>query len=356
MRPTELVAVQRIRARRERLDASIGPLEHPRLLGASLASFAPGGNDRPQVYVSLIDNEICGYIVAERDDRHYRWNLRNVGAGSERLEATEDACIELWSALLEYAVVRAGESGARRLFAGVEEGSMAHAGLCNVAFVPYCRMLVLSGGRRGAQVAEPAGFREQHASDVWSIHQLYHRATPRPVQFAEALTSDEWSIPRRRDRLPVVGDGYRQYGYVLEADDSVTAFVRITRRRTVAFVSLLVQPDTEQPVADLVASALRRAGVSRREAVVVGVADYLQECVGPLEQLGLAIDEERLLMVKHTTAAAVVHPRLVPLPSVSRRERRAARRAPSLMCGQVAHARNWYGSGFGAMESERGLV
>lgn len=339
MRPTELLAVQRVRTCRAWLGLPLERSENARVLAGSASSLVPSRLGRPQMFVSTIEGEICGYLLAQRDDRRYRWNLVAAGAGSARLEATDAACIELWSALAEYVTTRAGQVGARRLFARVVEGGVAHASLCEATFVPYCRMLALAGRWRDPGLAVPSGFRAQHDSDTWSIHQLYHRATPRPVQFAEALTSDEWNVPRRRDHLPLIGDGYREQSYVLEAVDSVIAFARVRRRRGGAQVSLMVQPERDVPVDAFIAAALRSAGVGRRCEVIVAVPDYLRECVDPLERLGLAVQEERLLMFKHTTAAAIVHPKLVPLPSLRRRERRAARRAPSLMCGQVATSR-----------------
>jgi hypothetical protein len=284
----------------------------------------------PQVFVSMIDDEICGYLLVHRDDPRYRWTLAAAGAGSSRLDATDEACIELWSAM------RAGQSGIRRLFAAVIEGTPAHASLCAVAFVAYGQAIVLRGGWRDDSAPLPPGFREQHASDVWSIHQLYHRSVPRTVQFAEALTSEEWELPSRRDQLLIVGSGYREHGFVVDSEDGVSAYARVTRRRGAAYLSFMLQPDRNVPLEPFFAAALRAAGVGARDHVSICVPGYLRECVGPLEQMGLTISEERTLLVKHTTAPAIVHAQLAPLPNLRRQERRAVRRVPSLMQGHVA--------------------
>ena len=290
----------------------------------------------PQVFVSMIDGEICGFMLVQREDARYRWTLAATGAGSSRLDATDDACIELWSALAEHVAVRAGQSGVRRIFAAVRDGSAAHDSLCAVAFVAYGQAIVMSGRWIDDGAPQPSGFRGQHASDVWSIHQLYHRSVPRTVQFAEALTSEEWALPGRRERLPLIGVGYREQSFVVDSDEGVCAYARVTRRRGAAHLNFMIQPDRGVSLEPIFSAALRCAGVGRRDSVTVCVPGYARESVGALEELGLTVNEERTLLVKHTTAPAVVRAELAPLPSLRRHDRRAVRRVPSLMQGQVA--------------------
>ena len=149
-------------------------------LAGQIAGDVPGQSAAGTRLVALVDGELCAYMVFRPQASRYRWDVLAVAAGSPRLDATDDVCIELWSALLEYAIKQAGEAGAKRLFATAPDDGAAYESLRATGFEQYAQFMILPGTRPGGPVGLPEGMREQDDSDVWSIHQLYHHVTPRP--------------------------------------------------------------------------------------------------------------------------------------------------------------------------------
>lgn len=318
--PRDIPILRRVLQRHERLDmlgdAPVVPDLIDRLL-AVLPSRAFG--DR--MFVALVDGELCALMAIRIRERQFRWDVMAVAAGSPRLDATDHVCVELWTALLEYAIRQAGEGGAKRLFASAHEDGPARASLRAVGFEAYMRYTLLDGMVQTALVALPVGMRPQEDSDVWSIHQLYHHTTPRTVQFAEALTSTAWELPRRP---PWVRGGLQRptaASFVLETRDGIEGYCRIdlTPRRAVA--TLLVSDGCRELATSLVNASALQAGIRRNAALDVVIPGYLGDLVKHFEDIDFVERDERVALVRHTTVPALVHTRLAPLPVVEGTER-----------------------------------
>lgn len=254
------------------------------------------------IIVAAVDDEVCAYLVYERGDERYRWNICWLGAGSPRVDATDEVAAELWLALLEEGVRGAGRSGARRLFAYCAPDSIESESLRQAGFSGFTEYEVLRGRfKRGLRESIPV--REQHESDLWSIHQLYNRTTPRPVQFAEAFTSDAWStdsasrIPFRNRQL---------LGYVLPTEDGIGAACHIDLTASCPMVSLLCDDHLSHAIPSIVAEALEHASLHGDVDVVLPA--YQLDRQSSFVNLGFASRKRVVAMVRHTTATAVQMP------------------------------------------------
>jgi hypothetical protein len=273
------------------------------------------------VFVAFVDDELCAFNVVEAQSRRYCWNVVALAAGSPRLDANDDVSGELWTALLEYAVRRAGEAHVKRLFASALEGSNAHRSLRMANFESFSRQFIVTGHLPGQPVGLPDGMRCQEPSDVWSIHQLYHRTTPRAVQFAEALTSSTWepTCATLGRLLPFVRHPYT--AFVLETRDGVEGYCRVQRGAGIAMLQLMMQPHMDDRAVEFAMACATESGVTQSERLCLVVPAYAQQRVTQFERAGFVVEAERLAMVRHTTAPAVVHAGLAPLPALEAVER-----------------------------------
>ncbi|MFW6073949.1 MAG: hypothetical protein ACOC9Y_00030 [Chloroflexota bacterium] len=251
--------------------------------------------------VGLVEEELCAYGLFHRQDERFRWDVGLLAAGSPRVDATSDVTVELWTALLELAIQHAGESGARRLFATTPEDSVLHDVLKATGFAAYTKLYILQGEVPVAAADAMAQVRPQHASDVWSIHQIYNRLTPRPVQFAEALTSDYWKTGE--GRFPTRSKSHS--GYVADSREGVGFFCRIETQRKVPLVLSMAIGEFEARLVPLTIAALNHKGLVG-EVVEVVVPAYCQEFISEFLDEGFWIESERIAMVRHTTVPRVV--------------------------------------------------
>jgi len=312
--------MRHVSQRRDRLDMTdaVDPPQ-PDVADQLLATI-PANLRQGRVYVALVDGELCAWMTFLPHASRFRWDVLAVAAGSPRLDATDDVCVELWSALLEYAVRQAGESGAKRLFATAADDGAAYDSLRAAGFERYAQFMILAGTRPSGPVGLPEGMRRQDDSDVWSIHQLYHHVTPRAVQFAEALTSSVWESPQRGLIARLGGMPPKPKAFVLDTRNGVQAYCAIHVRRGGAMARLMISPECRALAVPLVLAAASEAGVDPSCRLRVLVPGYAGELVLGFQDAGFELEHERTAMVRHTTAPVVVHARLAPLP-VEARER-----------------------------------
>lgn len=301
--------------RRDRLDMpdAIDPAQ-PAIAGQLLATF-PANLRQGRVFVALVDGELCAYVAYRPQSSRFRWDILGLAAGSPRLEATDDVCVELWSALLEYAVKQAGEAGAKRLFATTTDDGAVKESLQATGFERYAQFMILSGTRPVGPIGLPEGMRAQEDSDVWSIHQLYHHLTPRAVQFAEALTSTVWELPQRNLIGRLSGMPSRSKTFVLDTTNGVQAYCAILVRRGGAMARLMISNESRALAVPFVLAAAAEAGVDPNSRLRILVPGYASELVADFVDAGFDLEHERTAMVRHTTAPVVIHARLAPLPA-----------------------------------------
>lgn len=334
LRPRDLAGLRSVRQRSDRLDGPLCRFRSSSELTHQVMAALPVQIQDERGYVATVDGELCAYLVVERQPRLYQWELVGIAAGSPRLNATDAVCIELWTALIELAVKQAGQAGTKRLFASADAGGAAYQSLRANGFEAFENILVMTGCLPSKRLVEtPRGMRRQLASDVWSVHQLYHQVTPRAVQFAEALTSSEWDLDNRAWWRRLASPSPQSSSFVIDNTDGVGGYCRIEKRHGRAMISFMFAPHCSESIEGFLLSAAQEAGVGANDVVQIVVPGYAMEHVAQLEPAGFRVSWERTGLVKHTTTPVVVRPQLVPVSVVDDRER-ALRGVPSLYRGR----------------------
>ena len=292
------------------------PVVQRQLLGA-----VPLDLPLDRVFAALIDDELCATVLMRPRPESFRWNVLALTAGSPRLAADDDVYEELWTALLEYGIRAAGESGAKRLFAATGDDGPAYRALRATAFEPYTRRFVVTSTHQAGAVEPPDGFRRQEPSDVWSIHQLYHHVTPRSVQAAEALTSSTWEQARQPVWKRLIGRRDQPSCYVIDTRDGIQAYLRAEVRGHDVVIDWLATPEHIGDIPSFIRAGVVETLGETPHTAYVSVPEYAVDVVGVLERSGFQVVGERIVLVRHTTVPAIVHPRLVPVNVLEAGER-----------------------------------
>ena len=300
----------------------------PRVAQHAFAAIAPGYT-RERVYVALIDGELCAALSMRSQEITHHWDVAILAAGSPRLDAEDTVVLELWTALLEYGIAASGALGGRRIFAAAEADSIAYQSLRAVGFEPYTRQTMLRAVDIGDHAAPPVGMRSQEPSDVWSIQHLYHHVTPRPVQFAEALTSAAWEIHPQTILGWLLQDRQRQYQSVLETVDGIVAYSRITRRHRCARIELPVDPCALDAAPAFVAATVAESGAHGCSIEII-IPEYRADLAWKVEGIGFDAVADRIALVRHTTAPATVRERF----AAPAEGERAPKGVPSYFCSR----------------------
>ncbi|HET9015053.1 MAG TPA: hypothetical protein VFN57_05620 [Thermomicrobiaceae bacterium] len=288
-------------------------------LSSGILGSLPFARRFRRVFVATLDDRLAALVELEPSRREYRWLVTRLAVNAGL--ASEESWVELWSELLVHAVRAAGAAGAKRLHAAPAVNGPAFEALRHAGFSVYAHQTTLLAQGLHFGNHEEIPVREQEPSDAWSIHQLYHLATPHPVQYAEALTSDHWDV--RRDAGSLVR------GFLAEDDHQVVAYCRVRSRRRIHVLDLLALPRSSMLVGALVPLALARIGAGPKDSVWVSVPDYQMELLAPLEAQGLDPVDRQARMVRYT--AVPVRPRVsTRLQLVPEVGERLAPRMPSL--------------------------
>jgi hypothetical protein len=247
--------------------------------------------------VAFIDGKVAGAIDLVDDPVNHRWVLSRVRtsqhfpgpAGEEEFSRPR-----VWHELIAQAVRSAGAAGAKRIHAILDEDSPVIEQLEETGFSAYAQdhVLVLEKPRS----MEPPGVtRRQEPSDVWAIHHLYHQVTPRPVQYAEALTSNYWG------RI-MPGQAWMS-AYVIEDGLEVVAHCRVVRTRQGPALYPMVHTDSRELLRPLLADVVAHLEPPAHKPLYVVIPDYLQEYSAALEPIGVIEAGRHTRLVKYTTVA-----------------------------------------------------
>lgn len=217
---------------------------------------------------------------------------------------------DVWHALVDDIITRAGQARIERIFAAVgQRFDDVMEILRQLGFQAYAQqqlwMLpepVLEAG--SALVA----LRRQQRRDAWPIHQLYQRVTPRHVQQAELRRSSAWQLPRPRRRI-----GWRERGWVLGSDEALQTYIHVLTGPRAHVLRMLIDPAVRELSPALLRYSLSQ--LSEARTVFAVLRSYQSELGPALQELGFRLRGEQTLFVKHLTATArqpVRVPGLVP--------------------------------------------
>lgn len=219
---------------------------------------------------------------------------------------------DVWFRLLEALCIHAGQRQVQRLYAAL---SQRHDELREVfrqlGFACYAQQTVMRlEGPDWDQGTTLATMRPQSNRDVWAIHKLYGAVTPRPVQEAEAREARAWMLPMNHKWRRL-----RRRGWVLGAEDNLTAYLLLTSGPAAHFLTLLVQPDARDITTTILRFGLGQ--ISDTLPVYLLLRGYQSELMLPAEDLGFQPIGEQALFMKRTTVAArrsILTPALEPIP------------------------------------------
>lgn len=295
VRPIRLRDLARLRSMRTDAlmpDQSHGPL------GQRLAdpwSAIPGSRRSRRSFVAYLDGRAVGLVDLIADPVNHRWVLsrlltcRQIPAGSFPGDRES-----IWRELTLQSIRAAGAARAKRIHAILDEDSPVIPALHSTGFTDYAQDTVLMAHPL-PEIAATGVVRRQDPSDVWAIHQLYHSVTPRPVQYAEALTSNFWSR--------VVPGQQPARCYVVEDGLEVVAHCRVTFGLFGPVLHAMTRADSLEMLVPVVQDVVNDLGSSGGRQLSVVVPDYLQEYIAPLESLGFSYERRQTRMVKYTVVA-----------------------------------------------------
>lgn len=274
------------------------PRRHPRQshpVPAAIRSLLPFVPSQQHVFVARGDHRLMGYALFREASLDQRWILEAVGAAMGVYAAEP-----VWEELLRHGVVAAGLEGVKRLYARIPASSLVRSAARRCGFVPYANEVVyVTAGARPRTPGRRA--RAQRPADLWAVHQLYTAIVPRQVQYAEALTSESWGVPRGRFR-----GGYGCQGWLVEEGHQVVGYARVESRPDAHVMDLFVRPDRREVAGDLIETVLARLAAMPARPIYCHVRGYQMEWSHLLEDAGFDLFLSQDLHVKYTTSPSRV--------------------------------------------------
>jgi hypothetical protein len=296
VRQIGLIDIPRLRnLRRAHVSLVFPDAIHPSQFEDMLATM-PLGRRYARVFVAGPDDSPIAMVELRPEPEDFRWVVTGLGARQTNERDQLEDIVDYWSELLTYAVRAAGADGAKRVHASVPLDGPAFKALTQAGFMTYAHQVVLLAEGINVEVSESDGLhiREREPSDTWSIHHLYHLSTPRPVQYAEALTSNHWDSRR--------GLNSRSRGFVIDDQDGLAGFCQISGRGSQVTLEVLVLPGKQQMLVPLISRAARMAKLAPDAPIWVAVPEYHLEYIPVLESLGFSVVGRLASMVRYTTS------------------------------------------------------
>lgn len=190
----------------------------------------------------------------------------------------------LATALLDYLLVLAGERGALRLLAEVDERSPAFESLRRSGFAIYARQRIWRLQPPPRRPRRTSAWRTVNDRDLLAVRLLYNNLVPGLVQQMEPFTPP------------------RAHGLVAARQDNLLAYVEFKSGTRGVWVQPFFHPDVEEPAGcllDLLASLPNTFGAP----IYVCVRSYLSWLEPALEEISAQPGPRQAVMIKQLTAA-----------------------------------------------------
>ena len=188
------------------------------------------------------------------------------------------------SALTEYLVTIAGERGAMRLLADVDEHANAFEALHQSGFAIYTRQriwqLKASPGPIFPAPAGPEAWRAARSQDAIAIRSLYNNLVPGMVQQIEPLLA------------------HKPHGMVYHHKGELRAYVEFKHGHRGIWVHPFVHPDTED-IRQHLAVLFNKLASRFSRPFYICVRSYQAWLEPAIEEMGAAAGERRAVLVKH---------------------------------------------------------
>ncbi len=252
----------------------------------------PFGRRYARVFIADSDEPIDAIVELRPEREDYHWIVTGLGARVPRGSELSTEVSLVWSDLLAHAARVAGHSGAKRVHASVPIDTLIQETLIRAGFSIYAHRTIMRANHLRLADCDGAHVRERDPSDAWSIHHLYHLTTPRPVQYAEALTSNHWDARRTLNA--------RTRGFVIDDRDGLAGYCQLMSRGECHALDVIMLPNKVGLLAPFVSEAVRLANIEDAFEVWVSVPDYHREYLTPFETIGFDEYDRQALMVRYT--------------------------------------------------------
>jgi hypothetical protein len=261
----------------------------------------PLGRRYSRVFVSGPDDAPRAMVELRPEPEDYRWVVTGLGAQAMNECSSQEEIVDLWSSVLSYAASAAGFDGAKRVHASVPVDGVAFQSLLHAGFSVYSHQSVLLAHGLHLDIgdAEDVRVREREPSDTWSIHHLYHLTTPRPVQYAEALTSNHWDSRRTLS--------LRTRGYVIDDRDGLAGYCQVRGRGNHHTVDVMLLPGKLHMLDALISQTVKLAKINPDEPIWVAVPDYHREYSLMFRSLGFQEVGRQASLVRYTMVPVCEH-------------------------------------------------
>ena len=204
----------------------------------------------------------------------------------------------VWLPLLDQAVIEAGNRGIHSLVAEVNEIGPELPILRRAGFAVYTRqdIWIFTNHEEIKQRKSDIELIPCGPNDEWDIQLLYANTVPRLVQLAE----------------PIPPESQHNTGWVLRENDELSAYVYIYEGDAATWLGLIIHPNADARVDDIVTAALRIKRLKTSLPVYCCIRRYQSWIQSALQQLNFTFWGSQAVMVKHT-----VHHTKKPLQELS---------------------------------------
>jgi hypothetical protein len=340
----------RARARNgEFADFVVAPdIEEPRSgLAALLSAILP---ITPDALTWICEDHwrLLGLAQARKRPGAQAWDLNYLAAmtpsgGQEPIARSDDVLREL----LQFALDAAIRSGVQRFFARVEEGRPELMLFSKLGFQRYACELAYwltsapdglaalgsaeprdGGGARRfpralfarltgeesllasqAEIEPEVPLRAWHRHDGWALLRLYDASTPKRVQLAEGLSSEELVATRaaggRTWRVPLLEPAAPAYVHDRGARLGGWMRLRYGRGNLPHVISLMAHPDDDGVALALLRSGLRVLAHESPRPILCQVRDYDTHVIDALRTASFEHTTTHALLIRHMTARAL---------------------------------------------------
>ncbi len=294
--PTDLVALVsydgRVYANQAITLDRIGTHASPHPLEAAFEqwlSFATGRH----TWISVKGPTLRGLVSARKRGSKLAWEIDCL------IDADEGDDGVLMS-LLDQVTEAAGKSGAHKIFVRLPAASMIEEATRRCAFGSYSREHVYTAETSEIRpTPQPsAELRRRAKEDAFGLFQLYNAVVPEQIRRFEAMTFMEWTASQER-----LG---RTTQYVLERDDTIVGWLRISGDGDIGRFAVVGQHDAIEPLIDAAIAKL-----ANRERLYLLVPEYESGLGRALEDRGFEA-REAYSVLSRRTVRPVKAPKAVP--------------------------------------------
>lgn len=315
--------------RQEHLDRPDSFLNPAGALGAGLRALRPFGRARPATSLAFLGDQFAGYVQFDERGPDRRWVATDVGIATSVTD--EEPVLD---GLLEFSVRRAGMRSVKRLFAKVAPESERYASFLACGFEPYMDETVLVLNAEKRRGPDPAVIREQDPADTWAVHQLYHAAVPKHVQYAEAWTSHRWDVKAKS------GSGRVWRAFVMEAGYQMIAYAGVRCSHGVAVIEFMYLPERGECLPRIIADVVGQvSAMGSPGRIYVAARGYQRELRSALGDQGFEEIGEQHLLIKYTTAKVTSRVATAGIPLPAEVLERVPKQAPTYLNRPVREER-----------------